>query len=365
MIALCTKDDLADGVNKVQKAVSTRHTLPVLQGIKIRAEGEALLFEATDLELGIRCRVPVNVLREGVIVIPAGLLNELTRRLPDGAVRLESEDNTLHIYYGESTFQINGFDPEEFPEFGSMELPDKFTIAGDQLRQMIRQTIFARTMAEDSKLVFSGLLLEKNEANIRLVGTDTHRLAYIFLPLQGEGSDFKGVIPGKAMAEIQRLLEDVPVEVFFDRSRMIFKFNNVVVMTRLIEGQYPNYENVIPSACAIKLRIRARELENVVERAALLSRDNQSKIAAVRFQISDNMLVIEQNNENGHILEKIAVDQVGEDLEVAFNARYLLDMIKVMETEFLIMEANGSFSAVIFRPDEVDNYVSLILPMRF
>ncbi|MDR1070833.1 MAG: DNA polymerase III subunit beta [Gracilibacteraceae bacterium] len=364
MIALCTKEDLLDGVGKVQKAVSARNTLPVLQGIKISAGGGELLFEATDLELGIRCRVPVNVQEEGVMVLPAALLTELTRRLPEGAVRLEQIENTLHIFYGEANFQINGFDADEFPEFGNMDLEKNFTLDGLQLKQMIRQTIYARAITEDSRAVFSGVLMEKKGGEIRMVCTDTHRLTYVFLPLGEGGSDFRGIIPGKTTVEIQRLLDDDPVNVSFDQAKMIFKFKNLDIMTRLIVGQYPNYESVIPKTCHMKARINTRQLASVVERAALLSRDNSMKMAFVRFKIEGDVLTIDQNNESGSIYEKIEIEQEGDDLQLSFNARYLLDMVKVIDTEHLIMETGGSANASVFRPDGAENYISLVLPMR-
>ncbi|MDR1961708.1 MAG: DNA polymerase III subunit beta [Gracilibacteraceae bacterium] len=364
MKIFCTKDDLADGVSKVQKAVSARNTLPVLQGIKMSTEGDALIFEATDLEMGIRCRVPVNVLEEGVMVLPASLLADLTRRLPEGAVSLESADNILNIIYGESNFQINGFDPEEFPELGRTDMEENFALDGARLKKMIKQTIFARALLDEAKPVFSGVLLEKNSENVRLVCTDTHRLAFISLPLAGEGSDFSGVIPGKTMAEILRLLEDETVSVSFDRSKMIFKFQNVEIMTRLIAGQYPNYVNVIPKSCGTKVRFHAKQMEDVVERASLISRDNPRKIAVVRLRIADNQISIAQNNESGRIFEIIEVEQEGDDVQISFNARYMLDMLRVMETEYLIMEASGPFGAAIFRPDNEEEYISMILPMR-
>jgi DNA polymerase-3 subunit beta len=246
-----------------------------------------------------------------------------------------------------------------------MRLENNFSADGLQLKQMIKQTIFARSLSDDSKIVFSGVLLEKAGDTIRMVCTDTHRLTYVFLPLRGEGSDFKGIIPGKTMTEVQRLIEDDPVDVFFDQSKMIFKFRNIEIMTRLIDGQYPNYENIIPSTCGTKLKIDARSLEEVMERAYLISRDDSMKVAAARFQVADGTLNVEQSNETGRVFEKIAVEQEGEDLQISFNIRYILDTIKAINTEFLIMEANGSFNAVIFRPENADNYISLILPMRF
>jgi DNA polymerase-3 subunit beta len=364
MKALCTKSDLLDGVNKVQKAVSTRNTLPVLQGIKINADGEALVFEATDLEMGIRCRVPVNVLEKGKLVLPSDLMTDLTRRLPDGAIMLEGAEGALNISYGESSFKVLGYDADEYPEFGVMDMEEKFTIEGAQLKHMIRQTIFARAAVDDAKNVFSGVFIEKAGESIRMVCTDTHRLTYNFLPLTEEGSDFQGVIPGRTMAEILRILDDGPVSVSFDKTKIIFKFQNVDVMTRLISGQYPLYENVIPQTCLTKLKMNTRQFAEVVERASLLSRDNSLKIPFVRFMVEDNSLTIDQNNEKGRIFEMLEVEQEGEDVQLSFNGRYLLDMIKVMDTEYLTMEVNGSQGAVIFRPEGITNYISLILPMR-
>lgn len=364
MEILCKKEELLIGVNTVQRAVSSKNTLPILQGIKLRTEGGNLWFEATDLEIGIRCQVPVNIQEEGQVVLPAKLFSEIARKLPDTEIKIESKDNNINIYYDNSNFAVNGYDPEEYPEIAEIPSTDVIEIPGSLFKSMIKQTIFACAM-EETRPVFTGILLHIEKENISLVSTDTHRLAYSKALIPENDKEFKGILPSKTMQEIYRLLNDDEVlTIKFNNSRVIFKFNSIQILTRLIEGQFPSYKQVIPQSCNTKLLINTRKLIDTVERASLLSKDNYLKTNTVRFKIENSLININQYSEMGKISEQIEIDQEGEDVAISFNAKYVLDILKVVETENIVMETSGSFSPCIFRPENDDNYLCLVLPLR-
>lgn len=361
---LCKKEDLLIGVNTVQKAVSSKNTLPILQGIKLRAEGENLWFEATDLEIGIRCQVPVSVQEEGQAVLPARLFSEIARKLPDTEIRIESINNNINIYYLSSDFAVNGYDPEEYPEISEISSENIIELPAALFKTMIRQTIFA-CAAEETRPVFTGILLQIEKENIYLVSTDTHRLAFSKEMIPGNEKEFKGIIPAKTMQEIYRLLDDDEViSINFNNTRVIFRFGSVQILTRLIEGQFPNYKQVIPQACNTKLLINTKKLMDTVERASLLAKDNYLKTNTIRFNIENSKISINQVSEMGKIFEQIEIDQDGEDVGISFNAKYIIDILKIVDTDSVLMEVSGSFSPCILRPENNENYFCLVLPLR-
>lgn len=360
----CSKEDLLTGVNTVQRAVSSKSTLPILQGIKLEAENNILKFEATDLEIGIRCQVPVNVFEDGQVVLPARLFAEITRKLPATDITIESSDNNINICYYESDIAINGYDPEEYPEITEIAAVESIDLPASVFRNMIRQTVFACAV-EETRPVFTGILMQIEGENITLVSTDTHRLALSKAIIPGNQSEFKGIIPAKTMQEIYRLLQDDDtISISCNNSRIIFRFGSVNIITRLIEGQFPNYKQVIPQTCNTKMLINTKTFLDAVERASLLSRDNYLKTNTVRFNIENSRLSINQFSELGKIYEHMEIEQEGEDVSISFNAKYIIDVLKVVDTENIVMEASGSFSPCIFRPENDDNYLCLVLPLR-
>lgn len=364
MKILCKKDELLLGVNTVQRAVSAKNTLPILQGIRLRTEGDKLWFEATDLEIGIRCQITVDVIEEGQVVIPAKLFSEIVRRLPDTEIKIESQDSNINIYYNNSDFAINGFDPEEYPELTDITSSDTIEIPASIFKTMIRQTIIACAV-EETRPVFTGILLQIEGENINLVSTDTHRLAFSQSVIPGNQKEFKGIIPAKTMQEINRLLQDDDIlYINYSNSRIILKFGTVQIMTRLIDGQFPNYKQVIPQSCNTKLLINAQKFLDTVERASLLSRDNYLKTNTVKLNIENSSINVNQHSETGKINERIDVEQDGEDVTIAFNAKYIIDVLKVVDTENILMESSGAFSPSVFRPENNDNYLCLVLPLR-
>ena len=364
MKIICKKEDLLLGVNTVQRAVSSKNTLPILQSIKLRTENNYLWFEATDLEIGIRCQIPVNVLEEGQVVIPAKLFSEIVRKLPDTEIKIESQEANINIYYYSSDFVINGYDPEEYPEITDIATSETIEIPATIFKKMIKQTIIACAV-EETRPVFTGILLQIEGENINLVSTDTHRLAHSQSIIPGNQKEFKGIIPSKTMQEIYRLLQDDDIlYINYTNTRVIMKFGSVQIITRLIDGQFPNYKQVIPQTCGTKLLINTQKFLDTVERASLLSRDNYLKTNTVRFNIENSALNVNHFSETGKINEKLDIEQDGDDVTIAFNAKYIIDVLKVVETENILMESSGSFSPCILRPEEDDNYLCLVLPLR-
>lgn len=365
MKIFCSKDALISGVNAVQRAVSNKNPLPVLQGILIQAENQSLQFAATDLEMGIRCDVPAQVTEEGTMIVPAKLFTEVVRKLPDTTISLEEQNRQIKIVYYQSEIILNGYDPEEFPLLPDLIEPISFTLPTAIFKNMIRQTIFS-CAAEENRPVFNGLLLQIESTNIRLVATDTHRLAYIISEITNTNeSKFSGIIPSKTLSEIYRLLkdEDEVVTISYSSNQVVFQFGSIYLISRLIEGQFPNYKQVIPQTCETKVYLSVKEFLDAVERASVLSRD-KSGANIIRINVESNELRIDQTTELGKISEQIGIEMEGKDVKIAFNAKFLIDALKVIDSERILFELSGPFSPGVMRPLDNPNYIYLVLPVR-
>lgn len=365
MKAICSKDALLTGVNTVQKAVSSKNTLPVLQGILIKAEESSLIFEATDLEIGIRCVVPAQIEEEGVVVLPARIFSDIVRKLPDATIELEQQNDSINIHYYESDIALRGFDPEEFPLLPELYDAVSFNIPVSLFKTMIKQTVFACS-TEENRPVFTGTLLQIEGSNIRLIGTDTHRLAYRVAEIPNqEDFKFNGIIPSKTMSEIYRLLrdEDEVLTIRFNENQVVFQFGTVHLLSRLIEGQFPNYKQVIPQTCQSKVYLSAKLFQESVERASLLARDS-SHANIIRLSVDSERLWIDQASEIGKISEQMEIKKEGIDVKISFNAKFLLDVLKIIESEQIVLELSGPYSPGIIRPIDEPNYLYLALPVR-
>lgn len=365
MKIFCSKDALLLGVNAVQKAISIKNTLPVLQGILIKTEQQSLHFAATDLEMGIRCQVPSDVTEDGTMVVPAKLFSEIVRKLPDEMITLEESNKVIRICYNESEIILNGYDPDEFPLLPDLLDPITFTLPTAIFKNMIRQTIFSCS-TEENRPVFTGTLLQIEGTTIRLVATDTHRLAYSIASISNsEDSRFSGIIPAKTLAEINRLLrdEDEDLTISYGNNQVVFQFGSIYLISRLIEGQFPNYKQVIPQTCETKVILNVRKLLESVERALVLTRD-KSGTNIIRIKVTNKELKIDQTSELGKISEQIDVKMEGKDVTIAFNAKFLIDALKVIDSEQILFELSGPFSPGVMRPLDNNNYIYLVLPIR-
>lgn len=365
MKIFCSKDILLSGVNTVQRAVSNKSTLPVLQGILLQAEEQTLSFTATDLEIAIHCEVPAEIENEGSAVVPARLFTDIVRKLPDTVISLELNDDVLTISYLQSVITLKNYDPRDFPSLPDLKETESFTLPTALFKDMVRQTVFA-CAAEETRPIFTGVLLNIEDRTIRLVATDTHRLAYrvAVIPDQEE-LHFSGLIPAKAMTEINKLIrdDDEILHISCNNSQISFQFGSVYVISRLIDGQFPNYNQVIPHNCETKIVLAVKSLWESVERASLIARDNNSA-SIIRLSINDQILTIDKTTEIGNIKEQIDITKEGQDIAISFNTKFLLDVLKIIDCEEIEVEFSGSYSPGVIRIVDNPDYLYLLLPVR-
>lgn len=361
------KDNLLMGVSAVQKAVSTKNTLPILTCIKIEAKNNMLYFFGTDLEIGIQIHVPAEVIFEGVTVVPAKHFTEIVRKLPSSLITLHlASENELSIQYENSQLTLMTLSSADFPALPEVSGDYEVHIQAALFKQMVKQTAFSAG-TDEGRPLFTGILCETENDKIRMIATDTHRLALrqgVTKSQPEEGSQ-SFIIPSKMLSEIARLIydEEEICHLSLTKNTCVFTISNIVVICRLLEGQFPNYRQVIPSQYKSKVTVKTKSILEAVERISLFTvgSDNSNTI---QLSINDTIMIISSQSEVGQGYEQLAVENEGESVIISFNARYLLDALKTIESEKAIIEFTGPLSPCIMRPIESENLFYLILPVR-
>ncbi|MCL5290207.1 MAG: DNA polymerase III subunit beta [Bacillota bacterium] len=363
MKIICTRQNLIQGVSTAQRAVSAKNPLPILSGILLTAKDNRLEMHATDLEMGIQCIIPCNVQEEGSVVLPAKYLGDIVRRLPDCSIQFETTQGTnVVIRYGQSEITINGYQAEEFPTLPNIQGKNLLTLPEEELREYLRQILFAASQ-DENRPVFTGVLMEIFNQQIRLVATDTHRLALKEVKTKEEVSDINVIIPGKTLNELARVIgeADKEVTISLGDNQVIFGMEDTLLISRLIEGQFPNYRQVIPQGYKTRIRVKTKDFLEAVERASLLARVGTQ---IIRLNIEEEKIVISANTEVGKIHEEVPVYLQGEPMQIAFNALYLIDALRAVITENIYLDMSGPLSPGIIRPIKGEDYLSLVLPVR-
>lgn len=373
MQAVCPRKDLFEAVQTVGRAVSGRSSLPILSHILAHPQGDTLKLTATDLEMWMECSLPAQI-QTGIgdddeltgFTAPARVFTEMLGALPDADVVLDRPDggNKIHVRCARSNYNILGLPAEEFPAPPDVETTASFSLSGELLRDMIRQVLFA-VSTDETRPILTGVLLAFNGTELKMVATDTHRLAVRTANVQeGEGSA-TAIVPARAMNEILRLASDedtISVELAQGQAR--FSIGGTTMITRLIEGQFPNYERVIPTTHDRKLTLETGEFAKAVKRAAIVARDNANRVV---IETEGAQLVLRaESGTVGDVRDEIEVAREGDDIQIAFNARYLNDVLNVVDTEGVVLELTEPLRPGILRPigDNSNDYLCVLMPMQ-
>lgn len=366
MLITTSKENLLAGINAVQRAINAKSIIPVYSCIKLLASGSTLTFTGVSLDMGIQCQIPVQIDQEGTAVIPARYFSDIVRRLPDVPITLDLKDtNEMTIRYEKSFFSLKTMPAEDFPPLPEFKGGTDFFITAETIKTMIRQTAFAAS-TDEMKAVFTGLLWEVEGNTLRMVGTDTHRLAFsqgTITVNHSESTHGTFIFSAKTASEISRLIQEEDCRVQVEKNMVFFTFENIKINCRLLEGQFPNYRQVIPSQFKTKIQANAKVLQDSSERISLfaLSGDTSNTI---HLEITENNLMIHSKSEIGFGKEEIGIEKSGDDLKISFNSRYLTDAFKVLETDLITIEFSGPLSAGVMRIPDNDNFLYLILPVR-
>ncbi|MBM3495345.1 MAG: DNA polymerase III subunit beta [Armatimonadetes bacterium] len=370
--AVCSRKDLSDGVQLVAHAVSERNPLMILTHILIRAEIGGLHLSASDLELGISMVIPADVAEVGAATAPARLLSELVGSLPDGEVHISADrSHSLRVFCPGSDYRIVGLPPEEYPSLPDVEDEHAFRIAQSDLRAAIRQTAFAVSSEDKGRPILTGVLMDFETTTVTFVATDTTRLALRAVPVtEGRGAT-QAIVPVRALNEVLRSLADEPGDVEVRLTPKQAKFvtpGGVTVTTRLIEGQYPNYRRVVPTGGRIRLTMQTAAAQQAVRRASLVARHCAHRVE-VRTH-DDRLIMTAESSTEGSAHEEVELIRDGDDIEVALNSRYMLDVLSNMEQPGFVIEFTDALRPCVVRPKPEDEeaargeYLCVLMPMQ-
>ncbi|MDP4180190.1 MAG: DNA polymerase III subunit beta [Bacillota bacterium] len=363
MKVVCSKEKLLEGINIVQKAVSAKSTLQILEGILLKAEGN-FKMTGNDLEIGIECCVEADIRSEGTIVLNSKIFGDIVRRLPDSEVLLEVKENDKVIIECENShFEIKGIPSAGFPEIQTIDTENSFKIKQNVIRDMIRQTIFAVGI-DENRPTLTGIYIESNGSELNMVGIDGFRMALRRKVSLEEFNIIKVIVPGKTMNEIVKILQptDDEIKIISSKNHVLFDLGNVKVVSRLIDGEYLNYKSIIPEDIETKIITNKKDILGSLERASLIS--NEDKKYPVKFSIEEEKIVLSSSTEIGAVREELRIEMDGSKMEIGFNPRYFIEALKVIDDEKIKIVFTSEIGPCTIFPISGDDYAYMILPVR-
>ncbi|MCF6463392.1 DNA polymerase III subunit beta [Clostridium sp. Cult1] len=355
------QSSLANHINIVQKGISNRTTLQILDGILLETVNGKLKLTATDLEIRIETYLECDIIEEGSIVVNSRIFGDIIKKLPNSSINITVKDNNINITCESSEFNILGNSSYEYPELPTIINNSSFNIPKDLFKSAIRQTVFATTQ-DETRPILTGVLLEISNGIGSFVALDGYRLALRSIPLDSK-EDVKIVIPGRVLGELNKILDDdEDLTITTAPGHIIFNMGDTIVSSRLLEGQFLNYKDIIRKDHKTNVKVNRREFQDSLERASLLAKEEKANL--VKLNVTDNQIIIKSNSEIGNVNEQISSIQDGENINIAFNSKYVIDGIKAIDSEEIELHFMGSLNPCIITPVEDENYTYLVLPVR-
>ena len=365
MKIICQKSVLAKAVGLAHNAVSSKSTLPILSNILFETNKKGVEVLGTDLEIGLRCFIEVEVVKPGAITIPAKKISDILRECPDQEVEISvDEGNRITIKCGKTLFKVMGLSREDFPNLPEIKNEKTLKIADKDLLDMIRKVHFA-VSNDETRRVLNGALLAVEGDVIRMVSTDGHRLSLVTHKLGQAGEKSSAIVPGKTLNELLKILDGGTdeIEVTFTENHVFFKKSNATLATRLIDGQFPNYEQVIPKKNEYALLAETQLLLQATRRVSTMASDKSN---SVKLVLKTNSLTLTSNTPDvGEAEEEMEVVYKGPEMTLAYNAKYLVDVLKVVETEKTEFRLSSALNPALIKPQGGgDEFEYVVMPMR-
>ena len=364
---ICEKEKILKGINSVINGVSSKTTMPILEGILIQTNDNEIKLTSYDLEIGIEYILEANIKEQGSTVVNAIMFSEIIRKLPNSEIQIRiNENNLLEIECEGSLYKLATMNPEEFPELPKINIDNSVKLEQTTLKNMIRKTIFA-VSTEENRPIFTGSLFEVENNKLNIVAVDGYRLAIKSKEVE-EGSNFSSVIPGKTLNEVNKIISDSfdSITVGIARNQALFEMENCKIVTRLLDGEFLKYSNTIPKEWETRIKVNKNQLQNCFERILLISASSieKEKKYPVKINIEVGKVIISCSNQTGDAKEEIIVDTEGKELEIGFNPRFFLDALKAIDDEEVYIEFGTNRSPCIIKPIEEGDYVYMILPIK-
>ena len=358
------KTELQNCLAVVQKGVSTRSTLPVLSGILIEAAKDSIVLQSTDLDLSIQMTAPALIEEEGRTVVPGKLFSDIVKSMPDAAIHITAQDGEVKITCDKSTFSVKTLAAEDFPGFPKVETSSSIEIPFAQFVNMVKK-VSKVVSRDESRIVLTGILVAVEDGKLRMVATDSYRLALTEVDApQEDAQDFSAVISGTFMNEVASLPPtDDPVKIALSDNQIVINCGNTVFINRRIEGNYPNYKQLLPDGFNSRAVVSLSDLTASVKRAALLS----SASAPIKFDLniaSQTLQITVTSPDVGSVQETLVCEIEGEDVEIAFNSAYVTEGLTSVKGDKVAFEVQSSLKPGIFKALEPENFLYLIMPVR-
>ncbi|KIL49195.1 DNA polymerase III subunit beta [Jeotgalibacillus soli] len=370
------RDRLVNGVNDVMKAVSSRTTIPILTGIKIMAHEEGITLTGSDSDISIEYFIPkeedgkeiVDIQQPGGIVLQAKFFESIVKKLPMDTVEIEVHSHLQTVIRsGKSEFNLNGLDVSEYPHLPQIEEESVLRIATNLLKTMIRQTVFAVSTSE-TRPILTGVNWHIENGDLNCVATDSHRLAMRKAPISGGTGELrKAVIPGKSLNELNKILDDNSdeLEIVITESQILFRAKHVLFFSRLLEGNYPDTSRLVPSDSKTTLTVGGKEFLQAIDRASLLAREDRNNVVKLSITADGSVELSSNTPEIGKAVEEVPCETIeGDDLNISFSAKYMMDALKVLEGAETNIQFTGAMRPFVLRPTGDDSILQLITPVR-
>lgn len=360
---ICDKVKIQDAISIVQKAITGKSPMPILEGVFITAKDNMLTLIASDIDLSIQTRIDARVIEEGSVVIDAKIFGDIIRKLPNSEISIETKESSIiSIHCQKSDFDLVHMNSADFPNIPAIQEDMIFSIPQGTLKNMIKGTSFA-VAQEETRPILTGVLFEIKENTLNLVALDGYRLALRNELIDTENT-IKAVIPGKTLNEVSKILEDSEeiVNITFTNNHILFSLGRTKVISRLLEGEFLPYESIIPQEYKLRVITNRGSLLSCIERASLMAKEGNTNL--IKFDIQPNNIIITSNSQLGKVKEEVDCILQGETLQIAFNSKYLIDVLKIMDDEEITMELTSSISPCIIRNKNTQNCQYLVLPVR-
>ncbi|MDR3318543.1 MAG: DNA polymerase III subunit beta [Clostridiales bacterium] len=368
MRVICNGLDLADAVGKVIKAMSARSINPILECIKIKAEANTLTLTATDLELTIEKQINADVEIEGTLVVPGKFLNDYIKKMTDGQIEFSLSDRKLlTLRYLDAVGEIRCFNEDEFPQIKEVNNAESFKLQSCVLKDFINKIVFS-VAVDEARPILKGCLFDVNGALGLITGValDGYRLAKCTKPLiSSTASSLTAVVPARSLIELHKLLDESETEVtvYKQRSGIMVSLGGTKVYTRLLDGDYLNYNQILPVEFSTEITLSRKHFEIALDRASLISRSDKNNL--VKLDVRENYLTVSSESEIGKAEEKLSINMRGKEITLVFNVRYFIEALRVTDDEFLRIKFTRPESpCVITSAEENSEYLYLFLPIR-
>ena len=358
--------ELNEALSVVSHALSARSTLPILEGILIESGEKGLNMTCTDGAMTITTTIPAEIGEEGSAVMPGRLFMEVARKQTAGELSVSIGVNSIAtIRCGGSRTTLSVKASNQFPRLPQIEADQRVTLPQALLRDMITKTSFA-VSTEEARKILTGCLLEIENGEARLVALDGYRMAVVMAPIEDSALSLRAVIPGKLLQEAAKIIsgnDKDEVQLTFSKTQLLIEFSGIRVFSTLLEGEFISYRNIIPAETKYVARVIDRgQMSLCVERASLMAREGKTNL--IKLHISPDMMIITSNAEMGDVYEEVPIEAQGGELDIAFNVRYISDVLRAIDDETFVMKFNSPVSPCIITSESGAGYTYMVLPVR-